>query len=325
MTRCLTFCSILFALSLGSLFATSECCESQWDLSVDFLYLLPTVDDTYFVMDSPITTTFPNGKRKNNDFKFHPGFRVGGAYLIDECGRELQVYYTRLRAKRSTTVSGDFLWATVGRPDLVSLFEDFAGSASSHLNLLYERVDGFLAQHTMQCSDLDLSLRLGLEYAYLRLSEAFTYRDELIDSTVHQTSKAWGIGPQLGFSVAYDMNPFENWLTGRLGLVAHASGSLLSSQTKASEKNQTVGVTLLDLSDRSTWRVVTALHARVGLKYDACFEWLDASFEVGYEFNTYLRGLARVAFPDDVADGLCYTNYYNFDVQGLYLSATAKF
>ena len=79
------------------------------------------------------------------------------------------------------------------------------------------------------------------------------------------------------------------------------------------------------MEDEHTWRIMPALHARVGLDYLIRGSWVGVSVGVGYEFNSYLRALTRVTFPDDVSDGLCMTNYYNFDMQGLIVSAALAF
>jgi hypothetical protein len=293
-------------------------------VGADFLYLLPSVDDTYFVFDSPESTIFPNGKRENNDFHFHPGFRVSAAYSA--CGDQwIQLDYAMLQVKRSKTVQGDFLWATIGRSSLTSSFENYPGSASSRLDLLYQRADAFLVQQTLTCGGMDVSLKAGLEYAFLRLNEDFAYQRVAVLGEISQRSKTWGIGPEIGFGLDYAIDSYGGLLPGNLSLAVQASGSILSSQTTMRNFNALGGVAVLNEHDKNTWRVVPALHARIGLNYGSCLSWGDASIEVGYEFNTYFRGLSRLIFPDDVADGLCFNEYYNFDVQGLYVCAGLKF
>ncbi len=76
MLRCFKFFSLFLMLSAGALFARP--CPGGWEVDLEYLYLFPTVDDTYFVLDAPATAGFPNGTRENNDFGFHSGFRVGG-------------------------------------------------------------------------------------------------------------------------------------------------------------------------------------------------------------------------------------------------------
>ncbi len=330
MFKLLRWCSVLTILSAGSLLATNHPCPGNWGVSVDFLYLKPSVDDTYFVIQSPTTSTAPNGTRKNNDFHFHPGFRIGGVYEFCECNQELQVYYTRLSCKQSKTLSGSFFWPTAGHPfrtgDGIDPFNDYTGTASSSVQTLYQRVDANFAQQTLCCCGLDVYLQLGLEYAYLHLNETDTYAiTDNVTSNVYQKSRAWGIGPQLGTSIEYQLCECEDYLPGKLSFTGLASGSLLASQSNGSTR-QTVGVaSSLSVSDPNTWRIIPALHARVGLNYATTISCYDANLEIGYEFNTYLKGLGRAVFLDSTALGSSTSQYRDYDVQGLYISAAMQF
>ncbi len=90
-------------------------CPDAWRLSADFLYFMPTVDDTYFAINSPIIGNFTLlGTRSNNNFGFNPGFRVGAEYAFCQTRRDIQAFYTYLHAEQTKTISGDNLWATVG-------------------------------------------------------------------------------------------------------------------------------------------------------------------------------------------------------------------
>lgn len=322
------FFALLFALWSGSLCAGLN--PGGWEIEGDFLYLFPTVDDTYFVIDSSETTEFPNGTRKQNDFGFQPGFRVGGRYAFCECDREFQVYYSRLRSKESRTISGDSLWATIGSANFSGAFEDYSGFASSQLDLLYQRVDGFVAQRVWCGCGAEFAVEAGVEFAYLRLNEDYDFLETSGEGgplgVVDQKSKTWGVGPQIGFKFNYNICQLPcGCFPGQLSFNIKTSGSILASNTKTEALN-TIGVSsLLNVSDEHTWRLVPAFHTRIGLHYGACVTCVNAFLEVGYEFNTYVRGLARMGFPNDFSDALCYTNYYNFDLQGLYVSAGFSF
>lgn len=320
------FLICLMTIQTGVLSAYVRPCPGQWALDIEYLYLLPSVDDTYFVIKSPSSdSSNVIGSRKNNDLGFHSGFRVGGAYAFCECSRSFQAYYTRLNAQEAKTVSGNFLWATLGRPDFASEFESYNGSAHSKLNLLYQRVDGFFDQQIWCCCGVDLSLFAGFEYAYFRLREQYEYLSSNNVGNINQKSKTWGIGPQLGLAFNYRICNLSCCCPGALNLAFSGSCSTLAGKTKTRENNYLDGSKFLDVSDQDTWRLIPVAHARVGLNYDMCFSCFGASLEVGYEFNSYFRTFSRVTFPDDVADSLCFTNYYNFDVQGLYVAANFLF
>lgn len=326
------FILLLLALCTGSLFAYPHPCPGSFTVEADYLYLFPTVDDTFFVVNSPATDV-TSGTRVKNDFHFHSGFRVGGAYAFCDCERDFQVYYTRLFAKQSKTVRGPLLSASTSNGVLAVNFAGYTGSASSNLGLLYQRVDGFVDQHLFCICGVNVYLQGGFEFAYLRLNERYTYRIDGVPTPgiQHERSKTWGIGPQFGFETDYNLCQFTSCLPGTLSLVACSSGSLLVSKTERRSllNNVTLagivpGATSFNLHDNSTWRCIPAFHARVGLNYATCFSCFGASLEIGYEFNTYVRGLARLIHPA-VASNTSSTNYYNFDVQGLYVAADFTF
>lgn len=324
----LRLCSLLMTACIGSLFANDfyNPSNSQWSITGEYLYLLPSIDDAYFVIDSSESTTFPNGTRRDNDFGFQSGFRVGGGYTFCDCNRGLEAYYTRLQFKESKTIDGDFLWATVGRPDFVSAFENYTGSASSSIKYLYQRIDALYDQHIFDCCGLDFAVKFGLEAAELKLRESFTYSSVASLGTVHQHSKVWGVGPEMGFALGYKI--YEGCDCGYPSVLSFnfcSAGSILAADCRTKSNNVLAAVTILDVKDRRSWRVIPAFHTRAGLNFDMCISCFDVSLEVGYEFSSYLRATSRHTFPDDVADGLSYNRYDNFDLQGLYVSATVKF
>lgn len=328
MLKKLGLCALLMTACIGSLVANDGSPHRRWSIGADYLYLKPSVDDTYFVIDSPILTDFPNGTRENNDFNFHSGYRINAAYEFCDCNRALQVSYSHLGFSQSRTVAGNFLWATVGRADTVSSFEHYAGTATSNLDYLYQRLDVLYAQQVFDCCKLDVAVQFGLEFAELKLNEDVAYVNNVgpVTNTTAMHSKVSGVGPQVGLALGYQL--YERCGCACPGLLSFnvvTSGSLLAAKSKASEFDTAAGVTITDVSDSSTWRVIPALHLRAGFSYDMCFSCLDASIEIGYEFNSYLRGLSRLSFADDVADGRCDSLYYDFDLQGLYVGVNVSF
>lgn len=320
-------CTLLAVLGTGVLAAANPG-PGQWQLSGDFVYLMPTLDDTYFVIDSPTASAFPSGIRKDNAPDFHPGFRVGLTYGFCDCCRTLRLDYTYLGFKQTDTVTGTNLWATKGRPDMISQFQDYSGEAASRLQYLYQRVNATMAQPVMDCCGLNVSLRYGLEYAFLRLNEEYAYVSATTIGLGREKSHTWGVGPQIGFDLEYELCKYSDCCPGTLSINFCSSASLLTGQTENSIFNSTATTTTttqLDVNSRNTWRIIPALHANIGLNYDMCICGYQGALEVGYEFNSYLRGLSRVNFPDDSADSLCANSYCNFDVQGLYVSARVSF
>ena len=309
-------------------------CPDTWRFSGDFLYLLPTVDDTYYVLDGAPGIATPNGTRKNNDFGYSPGFRLGAEFACCDHHREVQASFAFLGTQQNRTISGDNLWASVGRPDFSDLFENYAGTASSHLQLYYEQLDVNFSQQMGNSYGMYFYFQPGIEYAYLRLNERISYFEEVAPrlGQIDEKSSLWGVGPQIG--LVLDANFLHERLTcsttHAFSFIAQFSGSLLVGRGKTTNfESVTTPVdgtgTLLSVKDEHTLRTFPALHARAGLSYNISGEDVGGSLEIGYEFNSYLRALSRSIFVDDVADALALTNYYNFDVQGLYVSAKLSF
>jgi hypothetical protein len=334
--RLVRLCSILTVLSTGGLFASHITQPGSWEISGDFLYLLPTVDDTYFVVSSDTAVTGIAGTRHNNDFNFHPGFRVDLKYGFCECDKELALYYTWLGCHEDTTVSGNFLGATVGSGPFIGTLADFpfAGAASSHNHLLYERVDALLGQQVYDnCCGLSININYGLEYAFLRLHEDIAYEVGLTAPTildVARRSRTWGIGPEFGVDLYWELWQNCGCAPGTLSLHFASSGSILASQTDTKYRTTIGGVltaATIDVRDEDTWRLIPAVHAKIGLNYEAqLFSCWQTSLEVGYEFNSYFRGISRTIYDGAVAGvASSFNDYYNLDVQGLYVSLAVGF
>ncbi len=327
MIKRLWLSALLVTTSAGAF--AFDCCPSnnQWTVTGEYLYFRPSVDDTYFVLDADATSTFPTGTRENNDPTFRSGYRVGGSYSFAENDSQVKFFYSHLGFSQAKTIAGDFLWATVGRADFASAFENYAGTASSDLEYLYQRYDAVLCQQVYNNCGLNIGLGFGVEAAEMKLNEDFTFVAAQSTGIIEQRSKSWGFGPQFGVELGYDLYAGDecSCLPGNLEFNFLTSGSILAAHTKTSAFNSVAGAAILDVSDHRTWRIIPALHTRLGFDYDMNFSCADLTIGIGYEFTSYFRGLARTSYPDDVADGLSVTNYYNFDMQGLYVNANVRF
>ena len=343
-------------------------CPNHWRFSGDYLYFLPTVDDTYFVIDSPTltgvpgSTDYPSGKRKNNDFGFHSGFRAGAEFAMCHGERELEAYYTYLSTKTRRTVSGDYLWATscptalseVADPtNFTSVFQDYSGTAFSKLSLFYERLDVDFSQQIFNAHGVHGYVKAGLECARLRLHEYreyVSYNQQITNfftlpgpdiAIYKQKSQSSGIGPQVGLAIDYNFYETQSCQSTRhaFSMTGLFSGSILVSQQKSKTYDLTsvYNGELTDftdqiwqaLKDEKTWRMLPVLHARVGFNYTVRGCSAGLSLEVGYEFNSYIRGLQRPiftgsnGFPSSIGES--FNQYDNFDIQGLYANLGISF
>lgn len=290
-------------------------------LFAELLFLRPTFDDTAFVVISSASSTFPSGQRESNEFDYEPAFRIGAGYDIAETGRSVELSYTRLEAEATETVAGSFLWATVGHPDLTTSFENYAGSASADIDADYQRIDLRVTQ-PWQVSGLDLGLDFGLEWADFRVGESYHFVNTGTATTgvVSQASRSWGIGPEIGLGLGYEICS-SCIVPGAFSLSAGSSLALLLTDTNLRTSSVASGAPLVRIRDDETSRVIPAIHARAGFSYQVpVAERVVATAGVGYQIDTYLDGLTRAVFVDDVGQALVSTSDYDFDLQGIYLS-----
>lgn len=290
----------------------------------ELLFLKPTLDDTYFVINSLTSTAFPNGQRTNNDYDYEPAFRVGAVYAFADTGRSVELSYLRLDTDASETVAGDFLWATVGRADVASAFENYSGTASAHTDALFQRIDVHVTQ-PWQFAGMEIGFQFGAEWADFRVGENYAFASAIATGTVSSASRSWGIGPEAGLGLSWEIC-HTCGIPGAFTVNAGSSIGLLLTETNARASETLTGALQLSVRDQQTSRVLPAIHARVGLGYAlALAERIGLTAGAGYQIDSYPRGLTRMAFVDDVADSLVTTDYYDFDAQGVYASLGVVF
>jgi hypothetical protein len=300
----------------------------RWNILAEYLYLLPSIENTYFVMlGPPSVRAIPRGDMVNNDFGFHSGFRVGGQYAFYERGQTLEAYYTRLSCGEKKLVAGTDLFAAMGGSQtFLEIFGSYTGSASADTSLLYQRGDLVFSQVVFCECGFDLGFVAGVEAASVQFDGTYVYvetGDFPATGTVEQRTRHWGVGPELGLYADYALCGISPCLRG-FSVTSSASGSLLASKVHSSNSSTIPDVSFIEFNNidfEPTWKIVPAFHAKVGLSYARCFTCFGAALEIGYEFTTYLRNLQAVALPDS----MYVIDYNNFDLQGLYLSLTVGF
>jgi len=275
------------------------------------------------ITGTPPTVPLPEGKRENNDFRFKPGWRV----FACDYATGLEVRYTRLSATQRREITGSTLFATLGNPGTFVLFNSFSGSASSHLNFLYQRVEGIFQMQLGDGCSFDCDVFAGVQYASMRLREKVEYISATDTGIVKRKARSWGLGPQVGIDFYYPIPFCSCSCAGNdiLSVTALASGSLLASKAKHSYLDQATATPNFDVHDESTWRIVPTWNARVGLNYTLSFCCVGAALEVGYEFISYIRALQKTVFVNNDDVSFSFTDFYDFDAQGLYVLLVLKF
>jgi hypothetical protein len=302
---------------------TSEAALGGLSLNGEFVYLMPSFDDTFFVLKASAPSVTPVGEREDNEPGFNPGFRLGLAYEFPESKRRISLDYLFLDVEQKTSVSGGSLFATRGTPDFTSAFESYSGTAKSDLDLSYQRVNAAFTQ-PWSVSDLDIALRAGLEYAYFQTGQEIFY-DAGTLGALDERSRTWGIGPELGVGLDYHVLPDS--IPGDLSLNLLTSLAALVAQSDSHARAVVSGsaTPLLNVDDEDQMRLVPGLHARVGFTYGLDLSGLGAAVSLGYQLDNYFDALKTASYPDDVGDSLATTQESDFSAQGLYLTATLTF
>jgi len=330
---------------LLALFMFMNCCAYAnfsldcLELQSEFLYFKPTLDQSHYVISSTNNrfggNVYPDGRRHMNHSRYSPGFRVGASYSLC-CENAIDARFTQLRSHHSNSVSGPFLFDTIGYPgDGAQFPEDttYEGTARSHRHFRYYAGDLNLSRLTFSsfCPE-NLSFFIGLHYAHIRVKEHFDSVGTGIDgSTVTPVSnhltrqtKFWGIGPQFGIDYHYDFTCLGD---GLLSLTANGRTALLCSNTHARFRYVTTrtGPVGVNIHNDSLWRVTPTVDARLGLSYKFCVCCTEVKVEGGYEFIWYhhcfdgITGL-DVAYAGDTID-----LYSNLNLHGPYLSLQIAF
>lgn len=313
---------ILTFLGLQSLSAYTHPEVGSFAVQGEFLYFLPTVEDTFYALRDPAPFG-TNSNKRNNDYDFTPGYRIEASYGF--CGdAELIVRYSNLHSSAydEIRVQGDDAIRAINTNLLEA--SDFS-FASSQLSLRYQNVDALYGMRLWNGCKFNFKIQGGLEYASIKQNETSTYSLPFY-STVYE-EKTWGIGPQLGINFDYQLFNLSCRCPGTLSFVSRASSSLLVSETTYKDNEVNIdsffGDRFFNVQDDAAWRIVPAWHARFGLNYEACFSCMNASFEIGYEFNQYLRAISRELFMTSAGvtgSMQARSNYNDFGMNGLYVA-----
>ena len=145
--------------------------------------------------------------------------------------------------------------------------------------------------------------------------------DTTTTGVVRSASRSWGIGPEIGLGLGFEICRECGIPGGAFSLSAGSSLALLLTDTHTRASSVASGAPLVRVRDEETSRVITAIHAQAGFAYAMpVAKRIRANLGVGYRIDTYLDGLTRAAFVDDVGRSLSSTRDYDFDLQGIQLS-----
>jgi hypothetical protein len=317
---------LLFALLLDFFFK-SELQASSLKIYGELLYLMPSIEQSYYVISSSNNVfgedIHPNGPRYNNQTSYHPSFRIGGIYGYNGLNF-LDVSFTYFNGRDSDSVSGAFLFDTVGFPGNGSQAPEdtsYAGTASAQQDFTYYALDFTLCRLVFDCCPDGLTFQAGLHYANLSVDEEFVSIGTSIDdgeevpvfNSTNRESRFWGLGPEIGFYYFYAM-PF------RISAEISSKAALLCSRIKSRFFYTTLrtGPNGVDLHNDPLWRVIPYIDARLGLNYNFCIGRRQATVHLGYEFIWYCNSVDAIIGYDVAFAGDSFDAYSNFSLHGPY-------
>lgn len=322
--------------------------DENFKLSAELLYLKPGIEQSSYVISSSENVVggefFPNGRRHNNSANYKPGFRINALYGLCDEPNALDVRFTYFNGGHSHSITGDFLFDTIGFPgDGAQAPEDtsYAGKASIHDNFRYYAVDATFNRLGLQSCVDNLYLLIGLHYANIQHKRHFTSVgtfssddgavvqavNDPVDNALKSHSNFWGVGPQLGLDYNYDLTSPECCL-GLVTLHANMRASLLCSKSNGNFHYTTLRTTGTDgphLKNRDLWRVNPAFDSKLGGSYQFCWLGLEGAIEVGYEWIWYNDSVGSIVGYDVAFAGDSLDVFSNLSLHGPYLKISVAF
>lgn len=321
---------LLGFLTLAFVHLSADTCCNKSTVGIELLLFKPSVDQPSFVVSSTLNAVgdefFPNGVRHNNSFCYEPGFRVTGLSSLCGFGDFAEDRFTYLTASHTRTISGPFLFDTVGWPgEGAQAPEDtsYAGTARMHNSFVYYGFDATGNSFTMQ----GLEFFVGLHGAYVQHKTNFTSTgvfgdaEAPVSNVFNEYSSFWGVGPQIGFN-------YEYGLPCNILLVSSFRGALLCSNTQAHlhySSLRTVGTEGVNLINETIWRVTPTFDARIGASYNTCCYGFATALEVGYEWIWYHACVNQIKGTDVAFPAASFDLYSNLSLQGPYVRLAVSF
>lgn len=317
-----------------------DCDSPSLTVKEEYLYLRPSFDNDFISapnIDAQVPFNLhPGGPGKKNKFDYTSGYRMSVSYenpsaclfLNNGC---LRFTYLPARSSRKMSLES-FLASLIVSPTSCEDPVDppsVCGSLSSHQYLNYYGGDVSTSYDIFNDCGLNFSVQPGLHYAWMSYhSHVFVSSHAKLRESNHaslkEKSETWGIGPQLGFKLNYEL---YQWLTlkgGMFGGLLYSRASTHFNMELSHEVgNSTDSVDLLD--PKKTSKIFPFWETNVGLAISFYSYGYQLEVEVGYEYLTYPNFINRIGFPGlrtaDKADNA----FTTFDFQGPYVSLAITF
>lgn len=321
---------LAFSLLLSPLF--SDCCLDDCQIQATLFFLKPSIDQNSYVISSTNNRfggeVFPNGKRHLIHQDYKPGFRIESLSPLCNCPENrLNLRFTYFNSHDSSSTSGPFLFDTVGYPGHGAQSPEdttYQGFAKMRHHPLYYAVDATINHpFYIGCCD-QLTFLFGLHYSHIKFklhstSEGTFLSDgvKVLHTNLHQESKFWGIGPEIGVDYLYTL-PLDS-CCGTFSFNTTVRGILLATCNHAeihyiTNRTGPVGVNLKNKD--SILRVNPALNAQIGLSHSYSFLNFDTFIEIGYEWIWYQKSVNKITSYDVAFAGDTWDAFEDLSLQG---------
>ena len=322
---------VAFVLLLTSSLIASQNSSTRFELTGEYLFLMPEIPNTYFVAQN-INGNGSLVNFVNNNFSFQSGYRVIGAYDFCDCKRNLELICTYFNLAQAKKISDDGLAAANGAVFFPDKFYDYLGNAESNIDTKYLSLDLWFDENIYSCSCADLHLNLGLEYANFNFRENNYYfakeTNEEYEMNYNYVCHSWGVGPEIGVNINYLICKLNGCLPGDVNLNISGSYGLLAGINNSFSKS-----TFEYMSRKRFWgphcensiRIFTSLKSSVGLLYVIKKYRYHSTIGIGYEFNSYLNSLSRIINFHSFNRGLLAMESWDYAFHGLRVSAGVNF
>lgn len=281
-----------------------ECCVEYrkfWEhrnaLWGEFLYLRPRgADVTYATpVDGTLATSVPVGPQAAAAFGYDSGFRIGGAWAIDQCS-SFTANYTWYQASSSDSVSlpggGSFLRAETVHPSTVNVAADSL-SAQALYDFNLQSVDLNYKAILWGGDNYAVNYLLGLRYA--RVEQQFGATYSILGTTTVDTNVDFnGIGPRIGFE--------GERLLGESGWLVYSKGSVnfLVGSNSADYLQTNIFTGVQAQTGLRETRIVTVPEFELGTGWQSC----DGRFRItaGYYIAAWFNMMTTPEYLSTVRE-----------------------
>ncbi len=331
---------------------------SGYEINASLIWQQPTSSsNVYSILTSPLPFFTPNWLINPANPQYHFGFEVGASFTFGNTGNDVQINWTELKTRDSTSVN---INPAVAANQFVGPFYQIGPesggvgvpapapivSAAAQNHYTYDLVNWDAGQYIKIGHRLQTRLFGGVNFLRIKQNLQTTFfapTDVNFSFTSTNTSEFTGFGPRFGISASYD-------LCYGFGIVGQVAGTASVGRIRASDNFRATSTNLITIAvppiflnqqgitTHHETRVVPGGDAKLGVNY--AFEFVNSSWltaELGYKVAAYQSAI-RTVYPTSLVadpfsplqDGTIFVNTMgesqsDFGVNGPYFNLSYNF